>query len=74
LKDRFAQKADNRELGRVRSEKASKTDIEKVNVTIETLHHRLKQISILQSELAKSILPSKPSGSFKATENINTKL
>jgi hypothetical protein len=31
-------------------------------------------MSILQSEMAKSLIPIKASGSFKATENVNTKL
>jgi hypothetical protein len=38
------------------------------------VYNRIKHISILQNELAKSLIPIKASGSFKATENINTKL
>ena len=74
LRVSFAEKASVGELTRLKDEKASKTDLQKINLTIEAVYDRLKHISILQSELAKSILPAKASGSFKATENINTTL
>lgn len=74
LTDKLAQKADLREMNNIKNETASKTDLKEVYFTIDTLYQRLKHISILQTELAKSIVPSKASGSFKATENVNTKL
>jgi len=41
---------------------------------IEALNVRLKHVSILISEIAKAAIPNKASSSFKASENINTKL
>ena len=41
---------------------------------MNALNVRLKHMAILQSELAKTTIPNKTSSSFKATENINTKI
>jgi hypothetical protein len=38
------------------------------------LNNRLKNISILLSEMAKTAVPNVASSSFSAAENINTKL
>jgi len=45
-----------------------------MNSMVDALNVRLKHMSILQSELAKAAIPNKASSSFKASENINTKL
>jgi hypothetical protein len=44
--------------------KANKEDINNVNKLIESLNNRLKHISILQNEMAKSAVPNVASSSF----------
>ena len=74
IKAQFAEKANAGEVARAMELKASKTEFNQLSSAIEALHDRLKQMSILQSEIAKSVLPTKASGSFNAKENINTKM
>ena len=45
-----------------------------LNNLIETVNTRLKHLSILITELAKTNVPAKASSSFKGGENINTKI
>lgn len=45
-----------------------------LNNLVETVNLRLKHLSILISELAKTNVPAKASSSFKGGENINTKI
>lgn len=45
-----------------------------INNLVETVNIRLKHLSILISELAKTNVPAKASSSFKGGENINTKI
>lgn len=53
---------------------ATKDDIAKVDATLKNLFTRIKHMSILQAELARSNVPHNASSSFKATENVNTKI
>lgn len=61
-------------MEQVREETARNHDIVLLNQLLEAVYHRIKHLAILQTELAKSLVPMQSSGSFKATENINTKL
>ena len=41
---------------------------------VETVNHRLKQLSVLQAEAAALMVPTQASSSFTASENVNTKI
>ena len=51
---------------------ASKEDLAKVTKNIDNLFAKLKQLSVVQAELARANIPCKASSSFTATENINS--
>lgn len=70
----FDSKAEMRDVERLVAKHATKEDLRRLDQVVEAVYHRLKHLSVLQSELAKSVLPLKPSGSFNATEQANTKL
>lgn len=65
-------KADLELVQRLQDTKATKQEITYQSSLIDALNVRLKHMSILISEIAKSAIPSRASSSFKATENINT--
>jgi hypothetical protein len=54
--------------------KADRNEIDSIAKLTEALNTRIKHISILLAELAKTIVPNVASSSFKGGENINTKL
>ncbi len=67
-------KAELRDIDRLNDLKANKDQIKQVESLINALNTRMKHMSILQAEIAKSAVPNKASSSFKASENLNTKL
>lgn len=67
-------KADKAFVEKLGATKATKDDIEDVKATIDAVYQRIVHLSILQTEMAKSMVPQKSSSSFKAIETINTKI
>ena len=67
-------KADLELINRLQETKATKAQLKMMTKLIEALNVRLKHLSILQAELAKVSVPTQASSSFKAAENINTKI
>eukprot|EP00347_Sterkiella_histriomuscorum_P007153 403350064 len=55
--------------------KASKLQVLQINQMIEQLLERIKQLSILQVETARTLIPQKNQGNgFEKTENLNSKI
>ncbi len=59
---------------KIQEQKANKSEIEGNDKKINSLNKRLKNVSIILTELAKSVIPHQASSSFNAPENINHKL
>lgn len=49
-------------------------DFDRLLDSVNNMYHKLKQVSVLQAEMARAILPMKASSSMKAGETTNTKL
>ena len=68
LRSTLAGKVNTTDFEKMSGAIASKASLAEARMALHTLNDRLKHVSIVQSELAKSLLPSKPSGSINATE------
>jgi hypothetical protein len=67
-------KADLELIQRLQDTKATKVELNYLSSLIDALNGRIKHLAILQAEIAKVGIPNKASSSFKAKEEINTKL
>jgi hypothetical protein len=74
LDDQFNQKVDVNKFNLEIKDKVDASEIPKIHHLVENLNTRMKQLSILQSEMARSLVPVMASSSLKGGENINTKM
>ena len=51
-------------MNKIVDEKAAKNDIDILQKKLNSVYSRLKHLSILQTEMARSIIPDKGSSSF----------
>jgi hypothetical protein len=58
----------------VQEAKANKTDLEDCLALVESVHERLKHLSILQVELARSMIPQKTVALYNKEEAHNHKI
>jgi hypothetical protein len=65
---------DKKALLRISQQKASKKEFKTAMGIIESLYQRLRQLSIMQVEITRVLIPGKSSSSNKAGETINTKI
>ena len=65
---------DQKALLKVSQTKASKKEFKQAMSIIESLYQRLRQLSIMQVETSRVLVPGKTSSSMKAAEAINSKL
>ena len=65
---------DHKALLKVSQTKASKKEFNSAMAIVSSLYERLRQLSIMQVEMARVLVPGKPSSSLKAGETINTKI
>ena len=70
----FAEKAGNDDVAKALDLKVNKSELNQFSSIIKLLNERFKKMSLLQNEIAKSILPGKASGSVNAKEAKNSKL
>ena len=61
-------------IKKLQEQKADRGEIDENEKKINSLNKRLKNVSILLTELAKSVIPHQASSNFNAPESINTKL
>jgi hypothetical protein len=61
-------------LSKILGLKASKKELDSTVIIVENIFSRLRNLSLLQVEFAKVLLPSKSSSSMKAQESINMKI
>ena len=54
-------KADKSEIARILKNSATQDDVESLTKLIKSLHERVKHISVVQNEIAKSLDPVKES-------------
>lgn len=71
LKEQFETKVNKNYFEKVSNTKATKEDIDGVKALILNLSNQIKQVSILQTEIAKSGIPGTVSSNFKAQDSIN---
>lgn len=74
LQKLFDKKADVTSVQSVKDIKANKIDVEGCLNLIESVHERMKHISILQVEMARSLIPQKTSSTYNADEALNHKI
>ena len=67
-------KADLELVRRLQETKATKVEFQQLTTSLENLNLKLKHISVLQSELANIIAPSKHAGNFKSEDDIKDSL
>ena len=67
-------KADIILLQSVQEAKANKTDLEECLHLIDNVHERLKHLSIVQVEIARSMIPQKTTSTYNKEEAINHKI
>jgi hypothetical protein len=61
-------------IKKIQDQKADRVDFKGNEKKIDSLNKRLKNVSILLTELAKSVIPHQASSNFNAPENINYKV
>lgn len=71
LKEQFDTKVNKNYFEKVSATKATIEDIDGVKALILNLSNQIKQVSILQAEIAKSGIPAMASSNFKAQEGLN---
>jgi hypothetical protein len=68
------QKVDCLTFDKYREEQVTKAHLATMQSMVETVNHRLQQLSVLHAEVAALMVPSQASSSFAASENVNTKI
>lgn len=58
----------------MRDFKANKSEVEQCLMLIDTVHERLKHLSILQTEMARAMIPQKTPTTYNVDEAINHKI
>jgi hypothetical protein len=74
LAGQLRQKVDCLTFDKYREEQVTKAHLAEMQSMVETVNHRLQQLSVLHAEVAALMVPSQASSSFTASENVNTKI
>ena len=74
LAGQLRQKVDCLTFDKYREEQVTQAHLAEMQATVETVNHRLQQLSVLHAEAAALMVPSQASSSFTASENVNTKI
>lgn len=67
-------KADLELVRRLHDEKAGLDEVDQVRHCISGLEEKLKHMSVLQAEIAMSLLPAKTSGTFQNVTDLNNSI